>query len=49
LRRAVKSLHRPGSAGTAVDDGVLIAAGHNEPTVSPTLTDDGVPENAHSG
>jgi transcriptional regulator with XRE-family HTH domain len=32
LRRAVKSMQRPGSLGVAVEDDVLLAATHGEPT-----------------
>jgi transcriptional regulator with XRE-family HTH domain len=48
LRRAVKSLNRPGSSGAAGEDGVLLAATHAEP-VNPTLPGEGIPGTTHSG
>lgn len=48
LRRAVKSMHRPGSTGIAVEDDVLLAAARADP-VNPTLPGEGYPGTAHSG
>lgn len=47
LRRAVKSLHRPGSSGVAIDDDLLMAVARNEPEINSALSADGMPA-AHS-
>ena len=47
LRRAVKSMQRPGSSGVAIEDDVLLAATHGEPT-NPSIPGDGLAKSAHS-
>jgi len=46
LRRAVKSMQRPGSSGVAIEDDVLLAAALGEPT-NPSIPGDGLTKSAH--